>query len=271
MMDDMDRSGYSSNPRLAELYDHVVPYREREDVSFYVEAALNSGGPVLELGCGTGRILIPTARAGMDITGMDASEPMLARCRSKLDHEPEAVKARATLALGDMRDFDLGLSFALITTPFRSFQHLETIKDQLACLERVRRHLRRDGRFILDIFNPSMQSFSQTNYGEIISEEPEFMLPDGTHCVRRHRILGRDHFRQTTQVELLYDLTYPDDSTERLVHSFTMRHLFRFEAEHLLVRAGFEVEALYADYQKNPFGSRDPGDLIFVARLRETS
>ena len=262
-----DRSGYSSDTRLAELYDHVVPYREREDVAFYVQAAEQSGGPVLELGCGTGRILIPTARAGIAITGVDASEPMLARCRWKLEQESEEVLAHTALVVGDMRDFDLEARFMLITTPFRSFQHLLTVEDQLACLNRVRHHLSPGGRFILDVFNPSMRGFGQTNYGEIISEEPEFTLPDGTRCVRRHRIVGRDHFQQVTQVELLYDLNYPDGSDERLVHAFSMRHLFRYEAEHLLVRAGFQIEALYADYHQNPYGSQDPGDLIFIAKL----
>jgi SAM-dependent methyltransferase len=263
-----DGGGYSSDPRLAELYDHVIPYQERGDVTFYVDAAREGGGPVLELGCGTGRILLPTARAGVEIVGIDLSETMLAACRRKLALEPVEVQARATLHLDDMRSFDLGSKFKLVTTPFRSFQHLLMVEEQLACLERVHRHLMPGGSLILDIFNPSIRAFTQTNYGEIVAEEPEFSLPDGTHCVRRHRILGRDHFQQITQVELLYDLMHPDGTEERLVQAFPMRHLFRYEAEHLLVRAGFEIKALYADYQMNPFGTQDPGELIFIARRR---
>ena len=64
----------------------------------------------------------------------------------------------------------------------------------------------------------------------------------------------------------VYYVTHPDGREERLVHRFQMRHLFRFEAEHLLARAGFQVEELYADYDKSPYGSKDPGELIFVAR-----
>ena len=67
----------------AELYDHVVPYRERQDIGFFVDAAAESGGPVLEIGCGTGRVLIPTARAGIEITGLDMSTHMLAVCRQQ--------------------------------------------------------------------------------------------------------------------------------------------------------------------------------------------
>jgi len=261
--------GYSSDPRLAELYDHVVPYRERPDVGFYVDQARTTGGPVLELGCGTGRVLIPIARSGIEITGLDSSSAMLARCREKLGREAAGVQAQATVLQADMRDFDLGREFKLITTPFRSFQHLLSVEDQLACLECIRRHLAHDGRMVLDLFNPSISSIARQPYGEILSEEPEFVLPDGTRCTRRHRILGRDHFKQLTEVELLYDLTYPDGRSERLSHAFTMRHLFRYEAEHLLVRAGFRLEALYSDYQHNPFGAHDPGELVFVARRRE--
>jgi SAM-dependent methyltransferase len=267
-MQSENKSGYSSDARLAELYDYVVPYRERDDIAFYIEAARSSGGPVLEAGCGTGRILIPIAQAGIEITGIDLSEPMLAACQRKLQAEAEQVQAKARLELADMRDFDLGRKFTLVTTPFRSFQHLLTVSDQLACLDCFRQHLEPGGQLILDVFNPSIRALSREDYGEIVAEEPEFSLPDGTRCVRRHRILHRDHFQQLTQVELLYDLTYTDGTEERLIHAFEMRHLFRYEAEHLLARAGFELEAVFADYHKNPFGTHDPGELILMAVSR---
>src|SRR3954462_148981 len=90
-----------------QYYDHIAPYRARTDVAFYVDEAKNAIGPVLELGCGTGRILIPTAQAGIEITGLDASESMLARCREKLRNESVQVQQRVELIYGDMREFDL--------------------------------------------------------------------------------------------------------------------------------------------------------------------
>ena len=102
-------------------------------------------------------MLIPTARAGIDIVGLDASPSMLAVCRANLAAEPPAVRARVNLALGDMRAFDLGQSFTLVTLPFRPFQHLVTVGDQLACLASVRRSLLPGGRVILDLFNPSLE------------------------------------------------------------------------------------------------------------------
>jgi SAM-dependent methyltransferase len=88
----VDASGYDRARFIPEFYDYVVPYATRPDIGFYVGAARQHGGPVLELGCGTGRILIPTARAGIDISGLDSSEGMLKVCRARLDKEPANVR-----------------------------------------------------------------------------------------------------------------------------------------------------------------------------------
>ena len=94
----MDRSGgYQEYPFVAEYYDYVVPYRERHDIDFWVDVARQVGGPVLELGCGTGRVLIPTARAGFEITGLDLSGRMLEVCRGHLSQETEEVCSRVSL------------------------------------------------------------------------------------------------------------------------------------------------------------------------------
>ena len=257
---------YDEYAAIAELYDYVVPYRERADVGFFVEAAVESGGPVLEVGCGTGRVLIPTARAGIEITGLDLSPHMLAVCREHLKAEPQGVQSRVRLVEGDMRQFELSQSFSLVTLPFRPFQHLTMVEEQLACLGCLRRHLGEGGKLILDIFNPSNESLVRKNFGEELSDEPEFSMPDGRKVIRRHTVRSRDVANQINYVELVHYVTHPDGRQERLVQAFPMRYLFRFEAEHLLARAGFTVEQLYADYDKSPFGSKYPGELIFVAR-----
>jgi len=262
----MTQSGsYDEYLPIAELYDYVVPYRDRPDVAFFVEAARQSDGQVLEAGCGTGRILIPTARAGVEITGLDLSPHMLAVCRERLKTEPEQVRSKVRLVEGDMRHFELPGTFSLVTLPFRPFQHLTTVGDQLACLDCIHHHLETGGKLILDIFNPWLEALARQNIGEEMAEEPEFTMPDGRRVIRRHKIASRDVFNQINYTELIYYVTHPDGRQERLVQAFPMRYLFRFEAEHLLVRAGFEVEQLYADYDKSPYGSKYPGELIFVA------
>ena len=249
-----------------EFYDHVVPYRDRADVDFYVEMAKATRGPVLEIGCGTGRVLIPTARAGVEMVGLDLSEAMLSECRRKLASEPKDVQARVRLVRGDMRDFELKSEFALATTPFRPFQHLLTVEDQMACLRAIRRHLEPNGMLVLDIFNPSLDYLVGDKFLTETDEGPPFEMPDGRVVLRRHRLASRDRFAQVNDVELIYYVTHPDGREERRVHAFPMRYLFRYEAEHLLARCGFAIEELYADYDKNPFGSQSPGELIFVAR-----
>jgi SAM-dependent methyltransferase len=253
---------------VADLYDHVVPYRNRSDIAFFVDAATTAGGPVLELGCGTGRVLIPTARAGVESVGLDASAPMLAVCRDRLRHEPQAVQSRVQLVQADMRSFDLHRAFTLVTIPFRPFQHLITVEDQLACLRTISRHLLDGGILILDVFNPSLDALADRPAEEEFGDEPDFSMPDGRLVTRRHRLVAHDRAAQTTHVELIYHVTYPDGRKDRLVHAFPMRYLFRFEAEHLLARAGFETEHLYAGYDKRAYGSTYPGELIFVARKR---
>ena len=258
--------GYDEYALIADLYDHVVLYRDRPDVQFFIEAAKEAGSPVLEVGCGTGRVLIPTARAGLSIVGLDLSLSMLAVCRRRLRDESKAVQGRVRLVQADMREFALGETFTLAMIPFRPFQHLMIVEDQLSCLACIHRHLIDDGVLIFDVFNPSLDFLANRPVGDEFGEEPEFSMSDGRRITRRHKMLAHDRFNQINDFELVYYVTHPDGRKERLVHSFRLRYLFRFEVEHLLARTGFEVEHLYAGYDKSAYGSRYPGELVFVAR-----
>ena len=119
---------------------------------------------------------------------------------------------------------------------------------------------------ILDIFNPSLESLTRDDVGQEWGDEPEFTTPDGRRVIRRHRTVSRDRFNQINHVELIYYVTHPGGREERLVHSFPMSYLYRFEEQHLLARCGFEVEHVYADFDRSPFGSKYPGELILVAK-----
>jgi len=262
----MSAAEYDNYGPAADLYDSVWPYRDKPDVSFYVDAAREAGGPVLELGCGTGRILIPAARAGVEITGLDSSPRMLGISRRKVDSEPDEVRSRIQLVEGDMRAFSFPQAFHLAIIPFRPFQHLTTVEDQLSCLGSIHRSLADGGRLVFDLFNPSLDAIVNRPIGEEMDEEPEFTLPDGRRVVRRHKTVAQDRFNQLGHFELIYYVTHPDGRQERLVHSFALRYIFRFEAEHMLARAGFVVEQLFAGFDRSAYGSKYPGELIFVAR-----
>ncbi len=263
-----DCGGYDTNSVISEFYDHVVPYRERDDINFFVDYASKANGPVLEIGCGTGRILIPTAEAVYEIVGMDLSDHMLNVCKKRVAELSPEVNSRISLIKNDMRSFDLEREFGLITLPFRPFQHLTTVEDQISCLKTIHKHLKPGGRLILDLFNPSMKFLVDENAFKESGDEPGFEMPDGRKVTRRIRIAKRDLFNQVSDCELIYYIKHPDGHEEKAIHEFKMRYLFRYEAEHLLVRCGFEVENLFAGYDRSEFGSKDPGELVFVATKR---
>jgi SAM-dependent methyltransferase len=238
----------------------------RGDADFFASEALAARGPVLELGCGTGRVLLPCARAGALIWGLDFSETMLARCRRKLASEPEEVRRRVTLQQGDMRNFRFDTPFQLVTIHFRPFQHLNEVADQLACLGSIHRALADEGRLILDVFNPSLKVLvDESRSSEQPSGEP-FTLPDGRIVERKERVSGRDYSGQVINVELIFYVTHPDGRQERLVQAIQMRYLFRFEVEHLLARCGFEIVAAYCDYKRTPLDAGPAQELLYVAR-----
>jgi SAM-dependent methyltransferase len=259
---------YDEYSGIAEFYDYIVPYRDRQDVVFFVEMARQAGGPVLEIGCGTGRVLIPTAQAGIEIVGLDLSSSMLSICREKLSHESEEVQSKVCLVEADMRRFDLGQDFQLVTTPFRPFQHLMEVEDQLACLASIHRHLNNHGRLVLDLYNPDLSRLIDDKPLNEWEEEPEFEMPDGRKVTRRIRMVSRDLHSQVNEIELVHRVRYPDGRQDHVTQRIRMRHFFRYEVEHLLARSGFRIEQLYADYDRSPFGSKYPGELIVLARKK---
>ncbi len=240
---------------FAEFYDHIPLYRDRADAGFYLAQAKAAGGPVLELGCGTGRILAQTARAGIPVVGLDASPGMLGLCRRRLAQEG----LRADLACGDMRRFAFGRAFTLVTIPFRPFQHLLEVEDQMACLASIREHLAPNGRLVFDVFNPDLKLLASDSAEPVL--EFEFELPDGRKAARSFRQLAHHRDRQVKDLEFLFEVRRPDGSREDFRATISMRYFFRYELEHLLARCGFHVEHLYGDFD----GRAEGGELIFVA------
>jgi SAM-dependent methyltransferase len=259
---------YEDGPFLAEYYDFIPGYAGRPDLNFYLDYARRAGGTILELGCGTGRVLIPIATAGCRSVGLDLSSHMLAKCKEKLLRQPKEVQQRVLLFQGNMIDFKLDKSFSLVTTPFRPFQHLVSVEEQTACLRRVNQHLARDGKLILDLFHPDPGKL----VGPVTQEETEDVsgvsLPDGRILRRTFRITGFHRAEQYNEVELIYYVTHPDGRTKRFVQAFPMRYFYRYEIEHLLARTGFRVVELFGDYDQSPLTNDSP-EMIFVAERVE--
>jgi len=257
-------SSYDAIPDFGLLYDSVPLYAARQDIGFYVQEAASVRGSVLELGCGTGRILLPLARAGCTVVGLDNSRQMLARCRAKLAAEPAPVRARVTLHEHDVRDFDLGATYPLVIAPFRVFQQLPAVDDQLQFLAAVARHLARgaEGRFIFDVFNPTFAKLVGAD-GQEREDTPEQRLPDGRSFRRTARVARVRWVDQVSETELIYYVsTGPGTTPERFVQAFEMRWYLHAELLHLLARAGLRVRAVYGDFGRSPLTDDSPEQVV---------
>ncbi len=231
------------------------------DAAWYAGLARQAGGPVLELGVGTGRVLLPIARElepeGVGCVGLDRSPSMLAALAAK------DLPGNLRLVEAAMQDFDLGDRFALIFSAFRAFQHLDAVEDQLGCLDRVRRHLMPGGAFAFDVFVPSLERTA-------IVEEPEAedaRFEEAGQEVVRFTSVRRELDRQLIHVRMRYERRRDGHVVGEDVVEFDMRYFFRFELEHLLARAGFADVALYGDFEGTPFGP-DAREFVVVARAQ---
>jgi SAM-dependent methyltransferase len=245
----------------AEYYD--FDHDTQVDVEFYLDYAHQCGSPILELACGTGRLVIPLAEAGFEMYGVDLSENMLAVCRRKVGAQHLADPVHLTLA--NMACFDLPCkAFALAYIPVRSFMHLFTPRDQLSCLQSVYRHLRPGGYFIIDVYAPDFRHLAKEPNGPWVVRR-EFDLPNGHHVMRRDRFVWNDIVYQIQHYELRFE---EYDAAGALVRERTVpmdtRYTFRYELQMLLERVGFEMVDLFRDYDKNPYDGT--GEIIAVTR-----
>jgi SAM-dependent methyltransferase len=196
--------------------------------------------------------------------GLDLSPAMLARGRRKLEAQPEEVRARARLVEGSMTDFHFAEKFQLITTPFRSFQHLLTVDEQLACLRCMREHLAPGGRLIVDMFHFNPASLCDPAWTVERDDSPPVTLPGGRRFRRTHRIVAIHRAEQYNEVEFACYVTHPDGREERFTQRFPFRYFFRYEVEHLLARAGFRVLDVYGDFDRRLFSDDSP-EMITLA------
>jgi SAM-dependent methyltransferase len=226
---------------IADLYD---PWSRAvvEDVSFYVEEALANGGPIVELGVGTGRIAVPTALAGVAVIGVDSSEGMLAVCRQRA--EEAGVADLLDLRLGDLRTPPVTERVRLVTCPFRALLHLHSDEERLEALAAVRGLLEPGGRFVFDVFAPSREDVDETN---------------GRWLERERGIWERADWDVERRVLMLSVRGASGETRMRLAW------LAVEEWRALLERAGFEVVACYGWFDRTPHSGGE--DSVWIARL----
>ena len=228
---------------IAELYD---PWSRSvtEDVPFYVAEARKAGGPIVELGVGTGRIAVPTAAAGVRVIGVDSSAGMLEVCRR---HAAAAdVSDLLDLRLGDLSDPPVTERVALVTCPFRSYLHLADAAARVRALRAARDLLDPGGRLIFDVFSPRPDDIEETH---------------GRWLERERDIFERADWNSEARTLTLSVRGPGGESTMQL------SWISAGEWKEALADAGFEVERLYGWFDYSPY--RRGEDMVFVARRRD--
>ena len=232
----------------------------RANLAFYLDAYANADGPVVELGVGDGRIAVPAAAAGRDITGVDLSPAMLGRCRDRA--ERAGVLDRLTLIQADFRAFALSTPAALITLPYHSLGHLLTLSDKRDALRHVRSQLRPGGRFIFDDFfmTPALIAHMRG-----VQLRAEYRAADGTDRLLWVTSLV-DEATQTIRVVTWEDtLDAAGVLTDRRYRRLSLSWLTPTQARELLSEAGFVVDAFDGDFTGTPFGPESASEQVWVA------
>ena len=212
-----------------------------EDISFYVDEALSSGGPVVELGVGTGRIAVPTAAAGVHVIGVDSSAGMLAVCEEQA--RAAGVSERLDLRLGDLRRPPVAERVPLVTCPFRAYLHLASDAERLEALAAARTLLLPGGRLVFDVFQPSEEDVAET-HGLWLEREPG--------------IFERADWDLELQT-LTLSVRGGDGES-----SMTLWWLEPERWQTLLAEAGFDVEACYGWFDRRPYAGGE--DSVWIAR-----
>ena len=221
------------------LYDRVV--RPGPCEAFYRDLARQTGGPILELACGTGRLTIPLARDGHEVVGLDASRAMLRATQAKSD----AGDVEITFVQGDMRSFDLRRRFPLVILCCNSLAHLTTNEDVKAGLACVLKHLAPGGLFALDIVNPDVRALARSH-----SEYVRLDLgPNPSSIIAIEEVASYDPVQQ---VRIAQWRVLEPDATAHEVAPLSLRVFFPQELPLLLEAAGLELAARYGDFAGNP-------------------
>jgi cyclopropane fatty-acyl-phospholipid synthase-like methyltransferase len=242
--------------RLAAKYYDL--FGSKNDLNFYKELALQSGGKALELGVGTARVAIPLARVGVTVVGIDSSVYMLKVAREKLAKESEAVRRRVTLKNADMKDFELNQSFPFIYIPASTFDHNIAVEDQRRTLECVYEHLEKSGTFAFDL-------------EQVPPSKPEASWwidrkkVEGGKMVVRSIFTRRDMTKRRCSLDLFFDV-YKEGKLLESFHEYgEVAMMSKDEIIRLLEETGLKVVCVYGDFDKSRY-RKDSLKVVLVAK-----
>lgn len=244
----------SEYDRFAWLYD--IEYRNIvEDISFYVEIFKDINSPILELGCGTGRLLFPLASNGHKVVGLDISKEMLNISQRKLKKLHPELKERVSFVNGDMCNFDLKETFGGTLIAFNTFMHLLTIEEQDRCIECVYRHLEPGGRLAISVTNITPGIISSQNYYQ---HNLLFKIEEWDGYLHKYECRYFDTVHQLIKLNIFYDIIDNSGQVNRYVREMLLRYYHRYELERLFTSHRFKIESLYGDYDFSSFKEESP-------------
>lgn len=246
-------------------YDQAYRQR-RHDVRFYTNLAVKSGGPVLELGVGTGRVALAIAKAGIGVVGIEPMTPMLAQARERLTRLPRVARGRVELRQGDLTRVRLRRKFPLVIAPFNVWMHLYTREEIERGFATVRHHLERGGRFAFDVLLPDPASLARDpakryRGGEVAHPR------DGVRY-QYSEYFGYDPVGQIETVVM--DFEHPEEDARSFCTPLTQRQFFPAELEALLHYNGFEVESHTGDFDGKPITAATESQVL-IARARRAT
>jgi SAM-dependent methyltransferase len=242
---------------LAADYDAILTRRDH-DIDFYVARATEASGPVLEVACGTGRLTLPMARHGAEVHALDASPAMLSWLRAKLADEPDL---QVSVHEADMQAFDLDVSFGRVLVPFHAFTHLLDCESQVAALRAFHRHLRPNGRLVLDL--PARRYDRMAQESALSVSRPAEYLADGRRLTLCEQVYYLDDDRRVV-IDLDVTVESPGYNIRRATRRLVTRFVPHHEMEMLLRLTGFRIEAAYGGFDGRPY-AHGCSELIFVA------
>ncbi|MBI3819010.1 MAG: class I SAM-dependent methyltransferase [Planctomycetes bacterium] len=248
--------------------DAVAAENKRADVQFYADLARRLGSPVVEFGCGSGRVGKAIIATGVSYTGVDIAPAMIDAFKAKLTESDDATKARVKIKEGDLRATHLDRRFGCAILPSNVFSHILTDEDRRRALNRVKAHLTPNGVLAMDVQIPTYAELAAGVSGKAVEGEEIARAGEGKAKIRRTAKYVYDCANQLVKIHHEWSEVGPRKGTKSIAEGdLTLRFAHRFELELLLTNAGFEVKELLGDFDREPFDGKS-GLMVVIARLR---
>ncbi len=245
---------YKYNEPMVRFYDAIYDKMAGPlNKHFYIDKMVNARGPVLEIGCGTGRLFCEALKQGADVYGIDHSELMLNVLKNKIDE-----KDHHRVKLVDAKEFFLSeRKYNLIIAPFRVFQHIYEVKDQISFLKNIKNNLAEGGEFIFDVFNPDLKTIA-VGYEENLQCEAEYAPGK---IIKRFHKAEPDVLNQQMLINFRFE--WDEDNETKHAEFYTpMRYYFRYELEHLIARSGLKMKCIDGDFEGSEFSAKSANFVV---------